>query len=82
MVKVELSYDRGLSWVATELAAPVNTYAWQNFTGVVVLPGPGWWVIHARATDHTGAQQPMLVPSWNPGGYGNNQCMSVDVEVA
>eukprot|EP00656_Telonema_subtile_P036692 TRINITY_DN4072_c0_g1_i1.p2 TRINITY_DN4072_c0_g1~~TRINITY_DN4072_c0_g1_i1.p2 ORF type:complete len:117 (-),score=15.39 TRINITY_DN4072_c0_g1_i1:132-482(-) len=25
--------------------------------------------------------QPMVVPSWNPGGYGNNQVTKIDVHV-
>lgn len=82
VVKVEVSFDNGASWVGTTLTPPPNTYAWQGWNATITLPSIGFWTIYARATDHTGAVQPMLVPSWNPGGYGNNQAMKLDIEVA
>ena len=63
VVKVELSYDNGESWGLATLALPHNKWAWQRFEASLSLPGPGVWNILARATDHTGARQPMLVPS-------------------
>jgi len=81
VTRVEVSYDTGLTWAETSLQAPVNTYAWQSWSVTVKLPSRGVWFILARATDHTGATQPLLTPPWNPGGYANNQAMKVDVEV-
>lgn len=78
---VEVSYDSGLTWAPATLLPPVNKWAWQHWTVNLTLPSRGVWYIHARATDHTGASQPMLVPGWNPGGYANNQVMHVDVEL-
>jgi hypothetical protein len=79
--QVELSIDAGRTWRLAALSAPANTYAWQAWSAAIVLPSQGIWDIYARATDHTGATQPMVVPGWNPGGYGNNQVMKVDVQV-
>lgn len=78
---VELSWDQGRTWTAATLSPPVNKWAWQSWFLKVVLPSPGVHFIFARATDHTGAMQPLLSPQWNPGGYFNNQAMKVDVEV-
>jgi rubredoxin len=80
VVKVEVSWTVGATWVQATLTPAVNTFAWQEWTVQITLPSRGVWDVYARATDHTGASQPMLVPSWNPGGYGNNQAMKVDVE--
>jgi len=81
VVMVELSYDAGLTWTPARLSPPANKWAWQRWTANITLPSQGVWNIFVRATDHTGATQPMLVPSWNPGGYANNQMMKIDVEV-
>ena len=80
-MKVEVSYDTGATWVVTALSPPANTYAWQEWKVTVTLPSVGFWSVYVRATDHTGAVQPMLVPPWNPGGYGNNQATKLDIEV-
>lgn len=81
VVKVEVSFDTGGTWKQASLAPAFNKWAWQQWVCNITLPSAGVWNILARATDHTGKTQPMLVPSWNPGGYGNNQVMSTDVEV-
>jgi len=81
ITKVEVSYDVGLTWTVALLSSPFNKWAWQSWAVNISVPSHGLWNFYARATDHTGATQPMLVPSWNPGGYGNNQAMQVDVEV-
>jgi len=79
--RVDLSYDNGATWREAALQPPHNKWAWQRFEANLTLPSPGVWNLLVRATDHMGNMQPMLVPSWNPGGYGNNQVMSVDIEV-
>ena len=80
ITNVDLSHD-GVAWLPAALAPPPNAFAWQGWQATVTVPTVGFWSIFARATDHTGAVQPMLVPPWNPGGYGNNQVMSLDITV-
>lgn len=79
--RVELSHDHGATWLPVTLAPPANKWAWQRWEANVTLPSLGHWEVFVRATDHTGAAQPMLVPGWNPGGYGNNQAMKIDIQV-
>ena len=81
VVRVEVSWDTGATWKRALLASPSNKWAWQQWSCNISLPSTGVWDVLARATDSTGATQPMLVPPWNPGGYGNNQVMKVDLEV-
>ena len=69
---MHLSYDFGATWVKGDLKNPRNKYAWQRWHAVLELPQKGYYEIWARATDHTGKMQPMLVPGWNPEGYCNN----------
>ena len=70
-----------MTWKRALLASPSNKWAWQRWSCNISLPSAGVWDVLARATDSTGATQPMLVPPWNPGGYGNNQVMKVDLEI-
>ena len=79
--RVELSYDNGQSWTVARLEQPANRWAWQSWSLALTLPSRGVWYVYSRATDETGATQPMLATSWNPGGYANNQAMRVDIEV-
>eukprot|EP01051_Picozoa_sp_SAG22_P005745 SAG22_NODE_352_length_11827_cov_3.941252_2_plen_1753_part_00 len=81
ITRVELSYTGGLSWVSAAVARPNNRWSWQRWEHTLTLPSPGVWDVFVRATDETGAAQPMLPTGWNPGGYSNNQAMKVDVEV-
>ncbi len=69
---VEVSIDFGGSWQRTRLDAPVNRYAWQQWTANVAFPQAGYYEIWARATDDTGQSQPATTPGWNPRGYLNN----------
>ena len=78
---VELSADFGVHWQKAALKAPENRYGWQRFELALTLPGPGYFEVWARATDETGATQPMLVPGWNPKGYLNNASHRIAVEV-
>jgi hypothetical protein len=82
VTRVELSHDRGVSWMsASSLSKPVNKWAWQSWNATVVVPTDGTWQIFARATDHTGATQPMVSPYWNPKGYQNNAAMDLKIAV-
>jgi len=69
---MHVSYDFGATWTKCELKRPRNKYAWQRWTVELRLPTAGYYEIWARATDLTGAMQPMVVPGWNPDGYCNN----------
>lgn len=78
---VQLSIDYGATWLSTKLQPPVNRFAWQHFDYSVTFPSRGYFEIWARATDSNGESQPMLVPGWNPKGYGNNACHRIAVHV-
>ena len=76
---VQLSIDYGTTWLDTELQPPVNRFAWQHFDYSVSFPKSGYYEVWARAIDSDGDSQPMLVPGWNPKGYGNNACHRIAV---
>lgn len=78
---VHLSIDYGTTWLQTKLQPPVNPFAWQHFDYSVTFPTRGYFEVWARAVDSNGESQPMLVPGWNPKGYGNNACHRVAVHV-
>ncbi|MCY3859489.1 MAG: sulfite oxidase [Gammaproteobacteria bacterium] len=78
---VHLSIDYGTTWTKTELQPPVNRFAWQHFDHSVRFPKRGYYEVWARAVDSNGESQPMLVPGWNPKGYGNNACHRIAVHV-
>ena len=77
---MHVSHDFGATWQACELGKPRNTYAWQRWTAQVRLPAKGYYEIWARATDHTGRMQPMVVPGWNPEGYCNNAMQRIAIK--
>lgn len=78
---MHVSLDFGATWQACELSRPENSYAWQHWTAEVKPRKPGYYEVWARATDHTGTMQPMLVPGWNPKGYLNNAMQRIAVFV-
>lgn len=80
--KVDLSMDFGKTWMGTRITTPRNRYAPQRFTADVTFPAKGYYEIWARATDDGGRVQPLVVPEWNEGGYGNNACHRIAVKVA
>lgn len=77
---MHISYDFGVTWVACELNKPRNKFAWQRWSLQVRLPEKGYYEIWARATDHTGRMQPMVVPGWNPEGYCNNAMQRIAIK--
>jgi DMSO/TMAO reductase YedYZ molybdopterin-dependent catalytic subunit len=76
---VEVSMDFGVSWQSTEFTPSPNKYAWATFATDIEFPQAGYYEIWARATDSEGATQPMVVPGWNPRGYGNNSTHRIAV---
>ena len=81
IAEVALSTDFGASWQTARLGAAENRLGWQRFEHTLTFPGPGYYEIWARATDESGATQPMLLPGWNPKGYLNNASHRIAVEV-
>jgi DMSO/TMAO reductase YedYZ molybdopterin-dependent catalytic subunit len=78
---VHLSIDFGTTWLEASLRAPANPFAWQRFHAELRFPTSGHFEVWARATDHAGRMQPMVVPGWNPGGYLNNAMHRIAVRV-
>ena len=79
---MHVSIDFGATWIAADLDAPRNKYAWQRWSTDVSFPHPGYYEVWARATDSRGVMQPMLVPGWNPKGYLNNAMQRIAVKAA
>lgn len=79
--KMEVSIDFGVTWQISELTAPANRFAWQQFNTKITFPTEGYYEIWAKATDTSGNSQPMLLPGWNPRGYLNNACHRIAVKV-
>ena len=78
---MHVSHDFGATWQACALGKPRNKYAWQRWTAQLKLPAKGYYEVWARATDHTGRMQPMVVPGWNPEGYCNNAMQRIAIKV-
>jgi DMSO/TMAO reductase YedYZ molybdopterin-dependent catalytic subunit len=79
--KMAVSIDFGASWKPCELKLPANRLAWQNFSAKIKFPQKGYYEVWAKATDEKDIEQPMVIPSWNPGGYLNNSCHRIAVKV-
>jgi DMSO/TMAO reductase YedYZ molybdopterin-dependent catalytic subunit len=78
--RVEFSDDDGGTWVDTRLDAPHrDSTAWRGWS-IEWGASPGARVLCCRATDYTGATQP-LEPGWNVGGYANNAVQRVPIFV-
>lgn len=75
--KVEVSVDGG-PWREAQFNSEATPYAWRRFS-YAFTPSPGTHIIASRATDETGATQPM-VATWNPSGYMYNGIMRISVE--
>jgi DMSO/TMAO reductase YedYZ molybdopterin-dependent catalytic subunit len=78
--RVEVSDDDGRTWWEARLdAASADPFAWRGWT-FEWLASRGGRILCCRATDATGASQP-LEAAWNVGGYGNNAVQRVPVTV-
>jgi sulfite oxidase len=67
VTKVEISLDRGTTWLPSKLSAKKD-YAWQEFQFEFNVTEGATYEILARATDSEGNVQPME-QEWNPKGY-------------
>jgi len=65
--KVEVSLDRGVTWLEARLRDPNITQAWVRWD-IDWSPQPGDYALRARATDEHGNLQPAAT-SWNDQGY-------------
>ena len=79
--EMHVSYDFGATWHKANVKSPRNRNCWQQWSAAIKLPQKGYYEVWARATDSENIMQPMLVPAWNPGGYLNNACHRIAVEV-
>ena len=75
--RVEFAVDG--DWRDSILDAPVGAHAWRRWTARWNAP-PGAHQLCCRATDETGAVQP-LEPAWDVTGFGNNAAQRVAVNV-
>ncbi len=80
--EVQYSIDFGQTWQTCALEKPVNRNAWQHFNATVSFPKKGYYEVWAKATDEQGIAQPMVIPTWNPGGYLNNACHRIAIKIA
>ena len=78
--RVEVSTDGGGTWRDADLGPSAGPHAWRSF-GVDWDATTGDHVLVARATDESGAVQP-VDPAWTRGGFANNAGDAVPVHVA
>ena len=77
---VDVSSDGGRTWRAARLVGSARPGVWRTWEAdVSVRSGPA--LLMARATDATGAAQPIHATP-NPGGYANNSIHGVPIHVA
>ena len=77
--RVEVSDDGSSWWDADLRDATADPFAWRAWTAMWDAT-PGERVLMCRATDGSGATQP-LEAAWNVGGYSNNAVQRVPVLV-
>ncbi|WP_018951014.1 sulfite oxidase [Thioalkalivibrio sp. AKL12] len=79
--ELHVSTDFGVTWQKADLKRPVNKFAWQTWEADIEFSEPGFHQVWAVATNSKGDRQPMVLPGWNPRGYGNNKAHHIDVRV-
>jgi len=77
VIRVDVSDDGGRSWAKAAVGEPPGPYAWAPWAFEWDV-GEGEHELCCRATDETGRTQP-LEPSWNAGGYANNEVQRIRV---
>ena len=63
------------------MTPPRNPFDWTRWTHTLNLPSDGYFEIWVRATDRSGAAQPLVATNWNPQGYGANPINRIAVLV-
>ena len=79
VARVEVSTDDARTWADAALEEAPGPHAWHRWT-FEWDARPGDHVLASRATDATGAEQPIR-PEWNVGGYTNNAIQLIPVTV-
>lgn len=80
IARVEVSTDGGATWQDAALDEQPDPRCWRRWSHRWDPTAPGTYVLLSRATDATGATQP-LEPQWNLGGYAVNAVQRVTVTV-
>jgi sulfite oxidase len=80
IVGVDVSTDRGRTWLPAALGKESAHWAWRLWDFTFYPKAPGAYVLMSRASDNFGRTQPM-VPSWNPSGYLWNAIDQVMIHV-
>ena len=78
--KVEVSADRGRSWIDAKLNSPVSDFCWQLWSATIDVTA-NTEVLIVRATDSFGELQPETV-RWNTKGYLFNAWHRVPVKTS
>ncbi len=80
VTRVEISTDAGATWQDARLEPPLGEWAWCRWTAEWTVTEPGRYELLTRATDASGAVQPVDQP-WNVQGMANNMTQRVPVIV-
>jgi DMSO/TMAO reductase YedYZ molybdopterin-dependent catalytic subunit len=80
ITRVEVSPDAGASWADAAVSPPPSPHAWASWSFDWDARDAGEYELCCRATDSTGAVQP-LEPEWNTQGMENNAIQRVRVVV-
>ena len=75
---VEVSTDGGTTWRPADLEPPLGQWAWCRWTTQWTVTEPGEFELVVRASDASGAVQPVGQP-WNTQGMANNMAQRVQV---
>jgi len=78
VTRVEFSADAGVTWSDAALDPPLGRWAWCRWSAQWTVTEPGRYELLARATDASGAVQPVEQP-WNLQGMANNMTQRVTV---
>jgi len=81
VTRVEVSADAGVTWQDAKLDPPLGEWAWCRWSAQWTFIEPGRYELLARATDASGAVQPVDQP-WNLQGMANNMTQRVTVIVS
>ena len=81
VTRVEVSADAGVTWQDAKLDPPLGEWAWCRWSAQWTFTEPGRYELLARATDASGAVQPVDQP-WNLQGMANNMTQRVTVIVS
>lgn len=77
--QVQVSTDGGSTWADAALEPAISEFAWRSWR-YTWQAEPGEYQLCCRAEDAAGHVQP-LEPTWNVGGYCNNEVQRVKVVV-